>query len=250
MHSLGKSPVFDSLQDALSLGEQHWVEKEMIPTQEYLTFNNEESAVDSLLRAEDHILRAEKCTESAQGNEARWNSLHWKWVIICLQNSLYTFALTVAAGTNPDIVKTKKGRVVDLMTALKRCIGVKRFIHSKPVEFTRSQMNSICWLHSHFRNKFEHFSPSLWSIELKGMPNICIGVLESIRMLALDSKNISYAGRYYWHHEKERKIEESVTRSVEVLRFSALYEPSDGIDEFPDLDKQWNMQSRLDPRRI
>lgn len=215
----------------------------MSTTQEYLTVNNEESAVDSLLRAEDHILRAEKCAESAQGNEARWNLLHWKWVIICLQNSLYTFALTVAAGTNPYIVKTKKGRVVDLMTALKRCIGVKRFTHSQPVEFTRNQKNSISWLHSHFRNKFEHFSPSLWSIELKGMPNICIGVLESIRMLALDSKNISYAGRYYWHHEKERKIEESVNRSIEVLRSSALYEPDDQIVEFPDLDKDWGISS-------
>ena len=212
----------------------------MSTTQEYLTVNNEESAVDSLLRAEDHILRAEKCTESTQGNEARWNLLHWKWVIICLQNSLYTFALTVAAGTNPYIVKTKKGRVVDLMTALKRCIGVKRFTHSKPVEFTRSQMNSICWLHSHFRNKFEHFMPnSSWSIDLRGMPNICIDVLDVIRFLALDSKDISYGSMSYSHQEKERKIEESVNRSVEVLRSSALYEPSGGIAEFPDLDKQW-----------
>ena len=75
------------------------------------------------------------------------------------------------------------------------------------------------------------------------MPNICIGVLESIRMLALDSKNISYAGRDYWHHEKERKIEESVNRSIEVLRSSALYEPDDQIVEFPYLDKHWGISS-------
>ena len=214
----------------------------MSTEQEYLTFNNKESAVDSLLRAEDHILRAEKYAESAQGNEVCWNLLHWKWVIICLQNSLYTFALTVAAGTNPYLVKTKRGRVVDLMTALKLCIGVKRFTHSKSVEFTRSQMNSICWLHSHFRNNFEHFSPSLWSICLKGMPNICIGVLESIRMLALDSKNIiSYTTMFYSSQEKERKIEESINRSVEVLRSSALYDPDNKIDEFSSLDKQWEL---------
>ena len=73
------------------------------------------------------------------------------------------------------------------------------------------------------------------------MPNICIDVLESIRMLALDSKNISYATMFYSSQEKERKIEESINRSVEVLRSSALYDPENKINEFSSLDKQWEL---------
>ena len=209
---------------------------------EYLAIDDKENAVDSLLRAEEHILRAEKCAGSVQSGGTCWGAFHWKWVIICLQNSLYTFALAVAAGTNPGIVQRKGGGVVDFITALKLCIGVKRFCHSLPVEFTRNQKNSMLRLHDDFRNSFEHFKPnSSWYIHLKGMPNICIDVLDVIRLLALDSKNISYATRVYSHQEKEEKIKASIDRSVKILRTSALYEPSGEIAEFPGLDKRWEV---------
>lgn len=209
---------------------------------EYLTIDDKENAVDSLLRAEEHILRAEKCAGPVQGGEICWGALHWKWAIICLQNSLYTFALAVAAGTNPGIVRRKGGGVVDFITALKLCIGVKRFYHSLPVQFTRDQKNSMLWLHDHFRNSFEHFEPNrIWGINLKGMPNICIDVLDAIKLLALDSKNISYASRVYSHQEKEEKIKASINRSVEILRSSALYEPSNEIAECPGLDRRWEV---------
>lgn len=212
--------------------------------EKYLRIDDKESAVDSLLRAEEHILRAEKCTESARDKGVCWGAFHWKWVIICLQNSLYIFALAGAAGTNPNIVKTKKGKVVDLITALKLCIGVKRFTHSQSVKFTRNQRNSILLLHRDFRNSFEHFQPNnSWSINLKGMPNICIDVLDVIRLLALDSKNISYGSMYYSHQEKERKIEESINRSVKALRSSVLYDPENQIVKFPGLDEEWGISS-------
>ena len=207
----------------------------------YLIINESENAVDSLLRAEEFILRAEKSTEPARDNGVCWGAFHWKWVIICLQNSLYTFGLTVAAGTNPNIVKTKKGKVVNLITALKYCIGRKRFTHSQPVEFTRNQKNSILWLQKEFRNQFEHFSLLSWMIDLKGMPNICIDVLEAIRILSLDSGNILYSGKHYSHKEKERKMEQSINRSVKVLRSSSLYMTDDQISEFPGLDKKWKL---------
>ena len=110
---------------------------------EYLTIGDKENAIDSLLRAEEHIFRVEKCVKPAQNGGIYWNAFHWKWVVICLQNSLYTFALTVAAGTNPHIVQRRNGGVVSLIKALKLCIGVKYFGHSLPVDFTRSQKNSI-----------------------------------------------------------------------------------------------------------
>ncbi len=212
---------------------------------EYLEIDNKENAVDSLLMAEEHIARAEKrAAGPVPGDGTRRSEFHWKWVIICLQNSLYTFALTVAAGTNPGSVQRKRGGVVDLMTALKLCVGVKRFYYSVPVEFTRNQKNSILWLHSHFRNGFEHFRPNnIWGIELKGMPNVCIDVLDVIRLLALDSRNILYWSPHCRLREKERKIGASIDRSVEILRSSALYEPGKEIPELPDLDERWGISS-------
>ncbi len=206
----------------------------------YLEIDNVENAVDSLLRAEEHILKVKECFSAVRDAGNLWSAFPWKWVLICLQNSLYTFALTVAAGTNPYIIQRENSRVVDFITALKLCIEVKRFTHSSPVEFTRSQKNSMLWLHSHFRNGFEHFGPNRsWAIDLKGMPNICIDVLKVIELLALDSENISYWSMYYSHEEKERKIRMSINRSVEILRSSALYEPGNGIAEFPGLDRRW-----------
>ena len=211
---------------------------------EYLEIDNKENAIDSLLRAEEHISKAEKCAGPVQGDGTCRSAFHWKWVIICLQNSLYTFALTVAAGTNPGNVQRKKGGVVDIVTALKLCIGVKRYTNSLEVELTRNQKNSILWLHGHFRNSFEHFKPNqVWGINLRGLPNICIDVLDVIKLLALDSRNISYRSTTYSHREKERKIRACINRSVEILRSSALYEPSNEIAEFPDLDKRWKVSS-------
>ncbi len=206
----------------------------------YLRINDKENAVDSLLRAEEYICRAEKHTRLLQDDGICWGAFHWKWVIICLQHSLYTFALTVAAGTNPGIVQRKKGGVVDLITALKLCIGVKRFYHSLPIELTLNQKNSILWLHRHFRNNFEHFQPNLsWSISLEGIPNICIDVLETIKLLALDSKNISYASLYYEQQEKEKKIEASINKSIWILKSSKFYDPNNEIGESPELEKLW-----------
>lgn len=211
---------------------------------EYLTIDDKENAIDSLLRAEEHIFRSGKRVEFAQNGGICWNAFHWKWVIICLQNSLYTFALIVAAGTNPGIVQRRNGGVVSLIAALKLCIGVKYFHHSLPVDFTRNQKNSILWLHNHFRNSFEHFSPNrTWGINLKGMPNICIDGLDAIKLLALDSENISYASMNYSNQEKKRKIETSINRSIEMLKSSALYEPGGEIDEFPRLNWWWRVSS-------
>ena len=172
---------------------------------EYLEIDNKENAMDSLLMAEEHIFRAEKrATGPVWGDANRRSEFHWKWVIICLQNSLYTFVLTVAAGTNPGNVQRRKGGVVDLATALKLCIGVKRYTHSLEIELTRNQKNSILWLHSHFRNGFEHFRPNqVWGIDLRRLPNICIDVLDVIKLLALDSRNILYGSPYYQPQEKE-----------------------------------------------
>jgi hypothetical protein len=174
----------------------------------YLRINNLESAVDSLKRAEEHIEKVED------------NIFHWKWTIICLQNSLYVFALTVAAGSNSDSVKKKNGDVISFIEAVKRCIGLKYFVHSTPLQLSHEQKNSILWLHEHFRNNFEHFQPKSWSISLRGIPNLCINVLEVIKFLAIDGDHITYHTK-----SKKNKVISSINRSFKLLKKSKFYDP-------------------------
>ena len=184
----------------------------------FLEINDVWSAADSLFRAEEHIERVED------------NVFHWKWAIICLQNSLYTFALKFAAGTNPYFVMTKEGRAVSFVTALSKCCEGGHYHESAPFAPTRGQKNSVLWLHDHLRNNFEHFQPQkTWGIGLPGLPNICVDVLEVIRFLALDGGGILY-------HAKSKKdnIERSIKRSIEMLKSSRFCSDGD-VGEHPRL---------------
>jgi len=189
----------------------------------YLRIDNIESAVDSLLRAEEHIKKVGE------------NIFHWKWTIICLQNSLYIFALTVAAGSNSESVKKKNGHVIDFIEAVKRCIGLKYFVFASPLQLSHDQKNSILWLHEHFRNKLEHFQPNQhWSISLWGLPNLCIDVLEVVKFLSIDGKHISYHTK-----SKKNKVKSSINRSLKILKKSKFYDPKMKLKVHSKLNKHF-----------
>lgn len=169
----------------------------------FLSITSIWNAADSLFRAEEHIRQVED------------NVFHWKWTVICLHNSLYTFALTFAAGTNSNKVM-KNGRVVPFIEAVNKCYEAQT---SVPFEPTRNQKNSILLLHDHLRNKFEHFQPkNSWGIMLQGLPNMCVDALEVIRFLALDSKRILYDAK-----NKEIRVRRSIRKSVAMLKSSKFY---------------------------
>jgi len=189
----------------------------------YLRIDNIESAVDSLFRAEEHIKKVDE------------NIFHWKWTIICLQNSLYIFALTVAAGSNSDNVKKKNGHVIDFLEAIKRCIGLKYFVFASPLQLSHDQKNSILWLHEHFRNNLEHFQPNQhWSIPLWGLPNLCIDVLDVIKFLSIDGKHISYHTK-----SKKNKVKSSINRSLKILKKSKFYDPKMKLKVHSKLNKHF-----------
>ncbi len=150
---------------------------------DFLVINTATNAIDSLLRAEEFIRRV----------ESEGNPFLWKWIIICLHHSLYTFSIIVAAGTNKinvadfnkkhmkkmfveaeDETTGKKTdqldydwivdnihsvRLVDFLKAVKRACAAKPFVHSRPLELTGSQKNSILYLRDR-RNELEHFEPN------------------------------------------------------------------------------------------
>ncbi len=150
----------------------------------YLRLTEETNALDYLKKANDY---------SRQVDKDVWA---WKWVVIALCGALYGFAICACRGTNPDNVRkqTKKGRekLIDFDQALARCQNpelMRISNDSKHLQLTKEQKKSIRMLKHLLRDEFEHYKPKAWSIELHGMPQHTINILDVIRFLALDSGN-------------------------------------------------------------
>lgn len=150
----------------------------------YLRFTEETNALDYLERAARFIREADR-DDSA-----------WKWAIIALHGALYGFAICACKGTNLDRVAplTKKGdrRLIAFGEALKICQDpqrMKMYVISQHLVLSRDEEAAIDKLQNALRNKFEHYSPTMWSIEIHGMPALSMHCLEVIRRLALGTGN-------------------------------------------------------------
>jgi hypothetical protein len=182
---------------------------ELPPEEKWLRLSEEKNAIDYLEKAAIFIKSVSK------------NYNDWKWVIIGLHGALYGFAIAACRGTDSRSVVTKKGRLISFWQALQRCQDqnhMKMLIHSKHLILTENQKESIEVLKSEFRNEFEHFKPKGWSIEIHGMPEIAIDVLEVIRFLSLETNT------YVHLDEADRnRIEQLIESSISSLKDSELY---------------------------
>lgn len=183
--------------------------KELPPKEIWLRLCEEINAVDYLEKASIFIKSVSK------------NCNDWKWVIIGLHGALYGFTIAACRGTDSRSVLTKKGQLINFWKALKKCQDpnhMKMLTHSKHLILTEKQKESIEVLKSEFRNEFEHFKPKGWSIEIHGMPEIAIDVLEVIRFLALETNT-------YVHLEEDSRklVEQLIGNSIAILKDSKLY---------------------------
>ena len=169
----------------------------------YLRTNGLSNAVDSLLMAA-------RCSADTQ------NLYRWKWVAIALHSALYGFCICAIEGTDYDRVMTKKGRLISAGEALRRCQlteWMNQFIFSKPLPaLNESQKHSVRKLSQVLRNTFEHFWPSLWSVELSGMPVIVSDICDIIEFLLFKSGNLRL---------EPAQQQQDVERALKTLR-SAL----------------------------
>ena len=62
---------------------------------------------------------------------------------------------------------------------------------------TGSEGRDIKLLNS-FRNKFIHFTPEGWCLEVNGLPRICLATARLISFLALETRNV------FWHSAEAR----------------------------------------------
>ncbi|RJP18351.1 MAG: ankyrin repeat domain-containing protein [Candidatus Abyssobacteria bacterium SURF_5] len=180
------------------------------PETRWLRLKEETNALDYLERASLFI------------RETPENTKAWKWVIIALHGALYGFAVAAACGTDDTSLNRGRGKLLGIWDVLKLCQDpnhMKMLSHSKHLHLTESQRKSVELMVSELRNEFAHFKPKLWSIELHGMPDIAVDVLEVIRFLALETNT------YIHLTQKEMEtVNRLVEQSTTFLQKTQLYE--------------------------
>ena len=137
---------------------------------------------DSELNALDNLEKACMFLDSVSTNPQ-----DWKWVTTSLHSAMYGYAINVAKGTDDKSVvnATKRGdRLIPFHEALKICrmpIGPRAAL-----SISFGEQESLKFLQNEFRNRFEHFTPGHWSIEISGFPNHVLNQLNVVRRLALE----------------------------------------------------------------
>lgn len=149
---------------------------------------------------------------------------YWKWVIIATHNATQGFMVLALRGTNrltplrDDIAKKwleahdnktdypieKLDRFLSLYKKIKSDL-MHFYIHSKKLDATQSQDKSIRKL-NYFRDDFIHFLPQSWSIEVSGLPKICMDCLDVIHFLGWESGNVTW-----YEEDKHIRAKKAIT---------------------------------------
>lgn len=132
----------------------------------------------------------------------------WKWVLIAVHNAVQGFmvlALRRGSGLlvlhddvaaqwlkayreSKPIPKEKLDSFLNLYSKVKTTAAAG-YVHSRPFVAGPSHNRSMEKLNE-FRNDFIHFVPKGWSLELAGLPAICMDCLSVARFLHSDGGNI------------------------------------------------------------
>jgi len=124
-----------------------------------------------------------------------------------------------------NTIYQKSRKLISFDEALKRCQDpswMQMTILSKTLQLSGQQQKSIVLLKKLLRNNIEHFIPRTWLIEIHGMPQIAIDVLDVIRFLAIETGNYTHL-----NSTKIRKIKSIVYQSKLFLKRSKLYKEND-----------------------
>jgi hypothetical protein len=185
----------------------------------WLNTNEAPDAVFSLEVTADHLAKA--------AHDLR----HWKWVIVCLHNALQGFMVLALKGSDAFNVMKKTDKIsrewwesvrkghpkfpsarMDSFMGLYKKIQdhkfMRMYVHSKTFSPRGTQTDSVNIL-KFLRNKFIHFLPNNWSIEMSGGPQViedCAGVID---FLVLTSGNI------LWHDDS---LESKASGLIECIR--------------------------------
>jgi hypothetical protein len=132
----------------------------------------------------------------------------WKWAVIAAHNALQGFmVLALRNGNNLAIMSEKAAgkwleayreekplpeeRLDSFHNLYKKIQGeyMLTLVTAKKLNATPEQSRSTKKLNE-LRNEFIHFVPKGWSLEVSGLPEICLHVMEIIKFLGWESNNI------------------------------------------------------------
>jgi hypothetical protein len=167
--------------------------------------------------------------------EAHEDNYNWKWVIIAIHNSAQAFMILALKGTASFNVCSNREKFLEAMSfgndypelrmqyfldlyrdikskeRMNQGVSSKKFLASPETDQALKALNEL-------RNKFIHFVPSNWSLEVSALPEICKSTLSVIEFLILESGNI----RFYNNDELEKarlsKLISEIKVELEKLR--------------------------------
>lgn len=161
----------------------------------------------------DHWVDAVSSLEAAYefANRVRANERFWKWLLIAVHSAAQGFmALALEQGNSLLVMKnevrdkwlrTRESGApypeerMDFFLALYGKVksdAVCRYVHSKKFVPGPSHDDSMDTLNE-IRNNFIHFFPKSWSIQLAGLPAVCVDCLDVAQFLGWESMTI------LWH---------------------------------------------------
>jgi hypothetical protein len=180
------------------------------PEAKWLRFREETNALDYLERAV--LFLQETATDIS----------NWKWVAIGLHGALYGFLVAATAGTDYTRILKKNGKLFGFWEVLKLAQDptyMKMLVHSQNLVLSPQQEDSIDMLSNLLRNKFMHFAPTSLSLEIHGMPQITIDVLEVVQFVALDTHTYIHL-----NEDEIERVRNAVLTGVQFARSSTLYD--------------------------
>lgn len=138
----------------------------------------------------------------------------WKWVVIGLHGAMYGFAVSACRGTDSSSV-VQGEHLISFDQAIKRCEAGRS---GAPLVLSPEERESVRWLKKLLRNRFEHYRPCHWSIELHGFPTLVLNCVRIIETLATATSQWVHLERTQRTHLKQL-AEEART----LLRNSKLH---------------------------
>ncbi|MFC7369427.1 hypothetical protein [Vreelandella zhaodongensis] len=152
----------------------------------------------------------------------------WKWIVIASHNALQGFmVLALRNGNNLTVMPDKlagkwleayradkplpEERLDSFPNLYKKIKGedMERLVMSRCFTATAEQDRCVKKLQE-LRNDFIHFIPKGWSIEVSGLPSLCLAIIEIIEFLGWESFNV------LWHNEGQREEAEAIITELKV----------------------------------
>jgi hypothetical protein len=158
------------------------------------------------------------------GPRLRKSPFDWKWMILAAHNGLQGALVCAIQDTSSTNILSKQS-AIEMLNWLDTLEGdrpkeqladfstlVKKFRRKYPRVLTAEQYSKMLKLHREFRNKFSHFTPTHWSIEISILPDLVENAIDSIETaMQQDQVNIKTSGNF------KRRLNRNLTSARNAL---------------------------------